>query len=61
MVQVNGKLRERLQVPADISEEDATDAALESLRAKNDISNDEQPERVIYVPGRLVNVVVKSP
>ena len=59
VVQVNGKLRDRLEVPADIAEEDATQAALESLRAKNYINIDKQPERVIYVPGRLVNVVVK--
>ena len=59
VVQVNGKLRDRLQVPADIAEDDATRAALDCLRAKNYISSDKQPERVIYVPGRLVNVVVK--
>ena len=43
VVQVNGKLRDRLQVPAGIAEDDATRAALDSLRAKNYISSDKQP------------------
>ena len=59
VVQVNGKLRDRLQVPAGISEEDAKAQALNSLRTRDYISDTQQPERVIYVPGRLVNVVVK--
>ena len=59
VVQVNGKLRDRLQVPAGISEEDAKAQALNSLRTRDYISDAQQPERVIYVPGRLVNVVVR--
>ena len=59
VVQVNGKLRDRLQVPADIAEEEAKRMALESLQRKNYINGERQPEKVIYVPGRLVNVVVK--
>ncbi|MGQ9573255.1 MAG: leucine--tRNA ligase [Dehalococcoidia bacterium] len=58
VVQVNGKVRDRLQVPADIDEERAKELALASQRVQAHI-NKKQLQRVIYVPGRLVNVVVR--
>ncbi|MCE2403559.1 MAG: leucine--tRNA ligase [Dehalococcoidia bacterium] len=58
VVQVNGKLRDRLQVPAGISEEDAKSMALASPRVRPHV-DDRQVDRTVYVPGRLVNVVVK--
>ena len=58
VVQVNGKVRERLQVPADIGEEQAKELALASQRVRAHIDN-KQIQRVIYVPGKLVNVVVR--
>ena len=56
VVQVNGRLRDRIQVPADISEEDARALALASERTKAHTEG-RNVRRVIYVPGRLVNVV----
>ena len=56
VVQVNGRLRDRMEVPADISEEDARGRALASERVKAHIDG-KTVRRVIYVPGRLVNVV----
>jgi leucyl-tRNA synthetase len=56
IVQVNGKLRDRIQVTADISEEDAKTAALETEGAKRFIEGQEH-RKVIYIPGRLVNIV----
>ena len=56
VVQVNGRLRDRIDVPADISEEDAKARALESDRARTHTAGKEV-RRVIYVPGRLVNIV----
>jgi leucyl-tRNA synthetase len=58
VVQVNGKLRDRLQVPADITEERAKELALASARVRAHTDR-KQMLRVIYVPGRLVNVVVR--
>jgi len=58
VVQVNGKLRDRLQVPADITEETAKELALASARVRAH-TDGKQMLRVIYVPGRLVNVVVR--
>lgn len=57
IVQVNGKLCDRLTVPVNISEEDARAAA---LRSENIVSflDGKEPKKVIYVPGRLVNIVV---
>jgi leucyl-tRNA synthetase len=57
-VQVNGKVRDRLQVPADIAEERAKELALASQRVRAHIDN-KDVQRVIYVPGKLVNVVVR--
>jgi leucyl-tRNA synthetase len=56
IVQVDGKLRDRIMVPAAISEEDARRAALESEAIKKLLAGAE-PKKVIIVPGRLVNIV----
>ena len=56
IVQTNGKLRDRLMVPADIDEEQATQAALESENVQSFLEGKE-PKKLIYVPGRLVNIV----
>ena len=57
VVQVNGRLREKLMVAAGISEADATAAALASPKVAAQVDG-RQPRQVIYVPGRLVNVVL---
>jgi len=58
VVQVNGKLRDRIQVPVDISEEEAKELALSSEKVRAHLEG-KQVQRVIYVPGRLVNVVLR--
>ncbi|MBI4298753.1 MAG: leucine--tRNA ligase [Chloroflexi bacterium] len=58
VVQVNGKVRDRLQVPASITAEEAKSLALESPRVKTQLTN-AKVANMVYVPGRLVNVVVK--
>ena len=58
VVQVNGKVRDRLQAPADIDEERAKELALASQRVQSHIAG-KQAQRIIYVPGKLVNVVVR--
>jgi leucyl-tRNA synthetase len=57
VVQVNGKVRDRLEMPADISQDEATQAALSSPRVQPYLDSQE-PRQVHYVPGRLVNIVV---
>jgi leucyl-tRNA synthetase len=56
-VQVNGKLRATIELPADATEEQAISAALESDGAKK-YMEDKQPKKTVYVPGRLVSIVV---
>jgi len=55
VVQVNGKVRDRILVPAGIDEEHAKQLALASVQVQKHL--DGKVQRVIYVPGRLVNIV----
>jgi len=57
VVQVNGKLRARMEVPADVGEEEAKQTALADENVQRHIEG-RDVRRLIYVPGRLVNVVV---
>jgi leucyl-tRNA synthetase len=57
IVQVNGKLRDRLIVPPTISQEDAKAWALAS-QAIQQFIGDKPVRKVIVVPGRLVNIVI---
>ena len=58
VVQVNGKLRGKLVVAADISKDDAISAAKEESHVKEAISG-KNVVKEIYVPGKLVNIVAK--
>ena len=58
VVQVNGKLRDRIVVSASIIEDEARQIALGRDRVKGYIESKEIIN-VVYVPGRLVNVVVR--
>ncbi|MFN7015798.1 MAG: hypothetical protein ACK4P5_01340, partial [Fimbriimonadales bacterium] len=57
VIQVNGKVRDKLTVPADISREAMERLALESPRVQAHLQG-KPPRKVIVVPGKLVNVVV---
>jgi leucyl-tRNA synthetase len=57
VVQVNGKLRDRLMLPVDLSEDAARAAVLAQPKIAEAVAGRE-PRKVIYVPGRLVNIVV---
>jgi leucyl-tRNA synthetase len=57
VVQVNGKLRDRIEVPADISEGAAKELALSSTKVRPHVEGREL-RKSVYVPGRLVNLVV---
>ncbi len=58
VIQVNGKLRDRIEAPVGISSEEAEKLALSSDKVAQFIQ-DRTVRKVIYVPGRLVNVVAK--
>ena len=59
VVQVNGKVRERIEVAADISEDEARKLALGNERVLSFIG-DATIKKIIYIPGRLINIVARN-
>ncbi len=57
-VQINGKLRDRIKLPVNISKEDAEKLTLASERVQKHLEG-KAVVKVIYVPGRMVSIVVK--
>jgi leucyl-tRNA synthetase len=57
-VQVNGKLRGHVPVPADSTQEVVIERALADEKVRAAIGN-QQIVKKIFVPGKLVNIVVK--
>jgi leucyl-tRNA synthetase len=57
VVQVNGKVRDRLLLPVDLPEADARERVLAQPKIAEAIAG-RAPRKVIYVPGRLINIVV---
>lgn len=58
VVQVNGKVKDKIEVDAESSKEDLEKHALESEKVKQFLA-DKQIVKTIVVPGRLVNIVAK--
>ncbi len=57
VIQVNGKLRDTIDVAADISKEEALELAKKSEKIAKWLEGKE-PKKEIFVPGKLVNLVV---
>jgi leucyl-tRNA synthetase len=58
VIQVNGKVREKISVDSDISEEEVKEKVLEEEKIQSYLEGNELI-KTIYVPGKLVNLVVK--
>ncbi len=58
VVQVNGRVRATIEMPVDVTEEDAKEAAMASENVRRH-TDGKQVVKTIFVPGRLVNLVVK--
>ena len=58
-VQVNGKLRGRVEIPADAGQEDMVEAARSDPAVAPHLEGREV-RKTVAVPGRLVNFVVKG-
>ena len=58
-VQVNGKLRSRVTLPAAASKEDQERAALADEKTQSFIAG-KPVAKVIVVPGKLINIVVRA-
>ncbi len=59
VVQVNGKVREKIEVAAGTSESEIRMLALDNPRVASFIG-EATVQKVIYVPGRLINIVVRN-
>jgi leucyl-tRNA synthetase len=59
IVQVNGKMRGKITVPADMTQERIERDALADSRVAN-LLDGKKVRRVVYVPRRLVNIVVED-
>lgn len=57
IIQVNGKIRDKIEVQKDSSKEDLEKLALENEKAQNFI-NGEVVKKIIVVPNKLVNIVL---
>ncbi len=58
VIQINGKVRGRIVVPADCPEEELIEAARANERI-GELLVDKEVVKVVAVPGRLVNIVVR--
>jgi leucyl-tRNA synthetase len=58
VVQINGKLRDKLTVPVDMGEEEAVKLAFAQDRVKG-YTEGKSIVKTIYVPGKLLNIVLK--
>jgi leucyl-tRNA synthetase len=57
VVQVNGKVRDRITVPVDMDDEEAKTIALASETVQKYLAG-QTPKKIILVPRRLVNIVI---
>ena len=57
IVQVNGKLRAKLELPSDMDKQGVEAAALADENVQK-FTNNKPPKKTVYVPGKLVNIVV---
>jgi len=57
VIQVNGKVRERLSLPVGVSEAEVQRVAMECESVKKHLLG-KNPRKIIYVPGKLINFVV---
>lgn len=59
IIQINGKIRDKIEVEADISEEKARELAISREKIQKWIKGKEI-KKVIFVPGKLINIVIKN-
>ncbi|XOB40120.1 MAG: leucine--tRNA ligase [Candidatus Nealsonbacteria bacterium] len=57
IIQVNGRVRDKVEVKADISEKEARDLTLSREKIKKRIG-EKEIKKIIFVPGKLINIVI---
>ena len=58
VVQINGKIKEKINIPGDLSREEMENIAMEDEKVKG-LTADKNVVKVIAVPNKLLNIVVK--
>jgi leucyl-tRNA synthetase len=58
LIQVDGKVRDKIEVKADISEKEAKELALSLEKIKKWVEGKEI-KKIIFVPKKLINIVLK--
>jgi leucyl-tRNA synthetase len=59
VIQINGKLRNRITVPSDATDRELEDISLQDSRVREFIEG-KQVKRVVVVPKKLINIVVQD-
>ena len=57
IIQINGRVRDKIEAPTGISEEEVKDIALSRDAVKKWVER-KQVRKIIFIPGRLINIVV---
>ncbi|MFH1129145.1 MAG: leucine--tRNA ligase [Patescibacteria group bacterium] len=57
VIQINGKVRDKIEVKADISEKEAKELVLSNEKIKTWLNNQE-PKKIIFVKNKLINIVI---
>ena len=56
-IQINGKLRSKIEVPSDAAEDEIKELVLKDIVVKK-WTEGKEPKKIIVVKGRLVNLVI---
>jgi len=57
IIQINGRVRDKIEVKIGLSEEKARELAISREKVKNWVG-DKKVKKVIFVPGKLINIVI---
>ena len=57
IIQINGKVRDKIEVKKDITEKEVKELTLAQEKIKKWLDN-KKPKKIIYIPNRLINLVV---
>jgi leucyl-tRNA synthetase len=57
VIQINGKVRDKIQVSRSITEEEAKNKAQETEKIKKHLA-DQTPKKIIYIKEKLINIVI---
>ena len=60
-VQVNGKMRGKVELAADAAEEEAMELAMAQENIAKFVPDASAIKKIIYVPGKILNVVAPPP